>query len=67
MIAGSRRFRLGLNYWPSDLAMDWWKRFDEHQVKRDFARIRAAGFDSVRIFLLWEDFNPLRTASRSAP
>jgi len=58
MTVGSSRFRLGINYWPSDLAMDWWKRFDEHQVKRDFARIRAAGFDSVRIFLLWEDFQP---------
>ena len=58
MSAGSSRFRLGINYWPSDLAMYWWKRFDEQQVKRDFARIRAAGFDSVRIFLLWEDFQP---------
>jgi len=58
MTVGSSRFRLGINYWPPDLAMDWWKRFDEHQVKRDFARIRAAGFDSVRIFLLWEDFQP---------
>ena len=58
MTARSSRFRLGINYWPSDLAMYWWKHFDEHQVKRDFARIRAAGFDSVRIFLLWEDFQP---------
>ncbi len=58
MTVGSSRFRLGINYWPSDLAMYWWKHFDEHQVKRDFARIRAAGFDSVRIFLLWEDFQP---------
>ncbi len=58
MTAGSSRFRLGINYWPPDLAMYWWKHFDEHQVQRDFARIRAAGFDSVRIFLLWEDFQP---------
>ena len=27
-------------------------------VAADFARIRAAGFDSVRLFLLWEDFQP---------
>jgi endo-1,4-beta-mannosidase len=58
MTTGSSRFRLGINYWPSELAMDWWKHFDEQPVKRDFARIRAAGFDSVRIFLLWEDFQP---------
>jgi endo-1,4-beta-mannosidase len=28
------------------------------EVQRDFARIREVGFDSVRIFLLWEDFQP---------
>ncbi|HEU4389545.1 MAG TPA: hypothetical protein VFV34_17200 [Blastocatellia bacterium] len=51
-------FRLGLNYWPSASAMYWWRRFDAGEVHRDFARIREAGFDSVRIFLLWEDFQP---------
>lgn len=52
------RFRLGINYWPSNTAMRWWQRFDEKVVEQDFARIRGAGFDSVRIFLLWEDFQP---------
>jgi len=52
------RFRLGINYWPSSTAMRWWQRFDTDEVERDFARIREAGFDSVRIFLLWEDFQP---------
>ena len=51
-------FRLGVNYWPINSAMYWWQRFDAMEVARDFARIRAAGFDSVRIFLLWEDFQP---------
>jgi endo-1,4-beta-mannosidase len=51
-------FRLGVNYWPISSAMCWWRRFDAGEVARDFARIRAAGFDSVRIFLLWEDFQP---------
>ena len=27
-------------------------------MNRDFARLRETGFDSVRIFLLWEDFQP---------
>ncbi len=52
------RFRLGINYWPSRTAMRWWQLFDEEEVKRDFARLHTAGFDSVRIFLLWEDFQP---------
>lgn len=52
------RFRLGINYWPVSSAMYWWRRFDAAEVAGDFARIRQAGFDSVRIFLLWEDFQP---------
>jgi endo-1,4-beta-mannosidase len=52
------RFRLGINYWPSSTAMRWWQRFDLDEVERDFARIRGVGLDSVRIFLLWEDFQP---------
>jgi len=52
------RFRLGINYWPASNAMYWWRRFDAAEVNSDFKRIREARFDSVRIFLLWEDFQP---------
>ncbi|GAG30396.1 unnamed protein product, partial [marine sediment metagenome] len=38
--------------------MRWWQLFDEEEVERDFSRLSAAGFDSVRVFLLWEDFQP---------
>jgi endo-1,4-beta-mannosidase len=55
-------FRLGVNYWPSRTAMAWWSRFDAGEVARDFERIAASGIDSVRLFLLWEDFQP--TADR---
>src|SRR5215471_315997 len=61
------KFRLGVNYWPASSAMYWWRRFDEAEVERDFALIRKAGFDCVRIFLLWEDFQPdPRSISESA-
>jgi endo-1,4-beta-mannosidase len=36
--------------------MGWWKDFDDTEVGTDFARIAAAGLDSVRVFLTWEDF-----------
>lgn len=41
--------------------MGWWTAFDEAEVSTDFERIAAAGFDSVRIFLTWEDFQPTPT------
>ena len=52
------KFILGINYWPAKKAMYWWKEWDEAEVKTDFARIAKSGFDKVRIFLLWEDFQP---------
>ena len=52
------RFALGVNYWPSRTAMAMWRRFDRGAVREDLARLAAAGCDSVRIFLRWEDFQP---------
>jgi endo-1,4-beta-mannosidase len=54
----NERFNVGVNYWPASSAMRWWQRFDAIEVDRDFARIRAAGGNMVRFFLLWEDFQP---------
>jgi endo-1,4-beta-mannosidase len=51
-------FRLGVNYWPAASAMAWWSRFDPGEVMRDFQRVAASGMDSVRLFLLWEAFQP---------
>src|SRR5205085_2041884 len=58
---GSRRelFRVGVNYWPATSAMGWWSSFDPAEVEADFARIAACGLDSVRVFLSWEDFQPV--------
>jgi endo-1,4-beta-mannosidase len=55
----SERFRLGVNYWPARTAMSWWSQFDPRQVATDFARIANSGLDSVRLFLTWEDFQPV--------
>lgn len=54
----SERFRLGVNYWPSRTAMRWWGHFDAAETGDDILRIASHGFDSVRLFLTWEDFQP---------
>ena len=38
--------------------MGWWSAFERSEVAADFSRIAASGFDSVRLFLTWEDFQP---------
>lgn len=58
-------FRLGINYWPAAVAMAWLAEYDPAAVRRDFAQIAGAGFDTVRIFVRWEDAQP--SPGRLAP
>lgn len=58
-------FVLGVNYWPRRKAMGWWSNFDAGEVQDEFDLIRDVGLGLVRIFLLWEDFQP--TANRVDP
>lgn len=51
-------FTLGMNYWPGKKAMSWWRDFDSAEVREDFTLIKETGMDVVRIFLLWDDFQP---------
>ena len=51
-------FRLGVNYWPRRKAMYWWSDFDAGEVQEEFGTIAELDLDLVRIFLLWEDWQP---------
>ncbi|MCC6613069.1 MAG: cellulase family glycosylhydrolase [Anaerolineae bacterium] len=51
-------FTLGVNYWPRRKAMYWWRDFDAGEVRDEFAIIRDTGLTTVRIFLLWDDWQP---------
>lgn len=51
-------FVLGVNYWPRRKAMYWWSNFDADEVREEFAVIREYGMSIVRIFLLWDDWQP---------
>lgn len=52
------RFDLGVNYWPAASAMRMWERLDASEIASDFRRCASAGCDTIRIFLLWERFQP---------
>ena len=54
----SEPFILGVNYWPRRKAMYWWSNFDADEVREEFAVIRDIGMKVVRIFLLWDDWQP---------
>ena len=52
------RFPLGVNYWPRRKAMYWWPDFDRGEVAEEFDVIESLGMSVVRIFLLWDDWQP---------
>lgn len=51
-------FVLGVNYWPRRKAMYWWSNFDAGEVREEFAIMREIGLNIVRLFLLWDDWQP---------
>jgi endo-1,4-beta-mannosidase len=51
-------FVLGVNYWPRTKAMYWWRDFDADEVRQEFATLADIGMNIVRIFLLWDDWQP---------
>lgn len=55
-------FRLGVNYWPERYAMRWLQAYDPAQTRDDFLLAKSAGFDTIRIFLRWEDAQPTAEA-----
>lgn len=58
-------FVLGVNYWPRRKAMYWWSNFDAGEVREEFSLIRELGLNVVRLFLLWDDFQPTPDAVSS--
>jgi endo-1,4-beta-mannosidase len=60
-------FILGVNYWPRNKAMFMWQHFDPGEIREEFAMIKDLGLTHVRLFLLWESFQPdPRTVSSKA-
>jgi len=51
-------FILGCNYWHRRKAMYWWSNFDPGEVREEFALIHDIGLNMVRLFLLWDDWQP---------
>jgi len=52
------RVTIGINYWPPKAGIYWWRMFEAANLKKDFSLIAEHGFHAIRIFLMWEDFQP---------
>lgn len=54
----SAAYKLGVNYLPSEYFVFFWDHFPENIIQRDFIWLSDKGYQVVRIFLLWEAFQP---------
>ncbi len=52
-------YTVGINYWPINTGMNFWRSFDKGEISEDFSKIKEADLNVIRVFLLWEDFQPL--------
>jgi len=57
-MSDKQKFLTGINYWPAQKAMYWWRDFEVQEVEEDFIKLAENNFRLVRIFLTWEDFQP---------
>lgn len=53
-------FFIGCNYWASHAGMFMWRDWDAKVVESDFERLARARVNTLRVFPLWPDFQPLR-------
>jgi hypothetical protein len=50
---------LGANYFPARAGCRLWLDWDLPEMALDFAAMAAAGLNTVRLFLIWRDFEPV--------
>lgn len=56
--AGRPFFSVGFNYHPSRAGCDYWREWDASTLDADFRRMAGLGFNTVRFFVFWADFEP---------
>lgn len=59
-------FEIGCNYWASHAGTRMWRDWQPAVVDADLQQLREAGIRSIRVFPLWEDFQPIKLLRRNA-
>lgn len=54
-----KNFLIGCNYWASDSGIYMWRNFNIQTIQSDLDLLVKNGVDTVRVFPLWSDFQPL--------
>ncbi len=57
-------FGIGCNYWASNAGAYMWRRWDGECVESDLDALKGVGIQTLRVFPLWPDFQPITRLSR---
>ena len=52
-------FIIGCNYWASNAGTRMWSDFSESAIEKDIKTLSAYGLNTLRVFPLWSDFQPV--------
>ena len=61
MFTESGKIFCGCNYWASHAGILMWRNWSPEIVEQDFQRLSQHGMTLLRVFPLWEDFQPVET------
>ena len=54
------RYYLGVNYWSSKDSINMWENWDAKVIEEDFKKMSDYGIKTLRMFLVWPVFQPLK-------
>lgn len=60
--AGQPFIPVGANYWPASCGVEMWQAWPREEIIADLDAMAGLGFNAVRFFLRWADFEPERGA-----
>jgi hypothetical protein len=55
---GQPFFSVGFNYHPSPTGCQYWQKWDAVRIDEDLQKMAQLGFNTVRFFVFWADFEP---------
>ncbi len=59
MRGGGRLVPIGANYWAGSCGGRMWREWPAEEIQRDLDLLAHHGFNTIRFFLRWQDFEPM--------
>ena len=61
------KFYIGANYWASHNSINMWADWNAEAVEEDFRKLSSHHIKTLRMFITWDVFQPLRAIMANMP